>query len=519
MPKAAAATDADDSQLRWSRSWSLTTRILAVNLFAILMFAGGLVYLESFRDRLLAQRLEEMRAGAVLIAAGIRDDAAPEVRRLIAVAGAETRTRIRIYGPGGEKRLDSWDVAPPTYALADPATEDWRLTAARSIDRSIDFLVGAESPPYLDTSLPDRRQSYAEAEAALATGQVQDALRFAPDRTPLTYSAVPLEGGEVLTISANAQDITQVVRDERAVLFAIFLGVLGLSLMLTSFLARTIVRPLRRLALAAQRVRLGRSREVTVPRFKKRRDEIGELARSLSDMTAALRSRIDATETFAADVAHELKNPLASVKSAVDSLGSVRDEKLRAQLLEVARADVQRIDRLISDISDASRLDAELSRARMEPVDLAAMATAFSELYQGRGLPRGVSIAVERAEQSAFLVPGDESRLGQVVRNLIDNAVSFSPDGGRVELSLERHGDEVRLIVSDEGPGIPEGAEEKIFRRFYSERPEGEGFGQHSGLGLAISRAIVEAHEGRLTVEAARDGGRGARFIMSLPAI
>lgn len=475
------------------------------------MFLGGLIYLESFRTRLLEQRLEEMRAGAVLIASGIRNDSPAEARELIAAASRQTRTRIRVYGADGEKALDSWNIAGPTYRLADPATEDWRLTTARGIDVVIDFMMGADPLPYLNTDLPDRLSTYPEAVEARQTGEVQDALRFAPDRTPLTYSAVRLENGNVLTISANARDITQVVRDERATLFTIFLGVLGLSLLLTSFLARTIVRPLRRLALAAQRVRLGRSREVTVPRFKARRDEIGELARSLSDMTAALRTRIDATESFAADVAHELKNPLASLRSAVEGLGSVEDPALRAQLLDVVKADVARLDRLISDISDASRLDAELSRARFEPVDIGEMIAALGDLYRGRGLPRGITLEYDPPPTGTAQVNGDESRLAQVARNLIDNAISFSPEGGTVRCAVKRTGARVALEVKDEGPGIPRGAEEKIFTRFYSERPESEGFGRHSGLGLAISRAIVEAHDGTLRV--VRAGGEsGARF-------
>lgn len=488
-----------------------------MNLFAILMFLGGLVYLESFRTRLLEQRLEEMRTGAVLIAESIRNDSPSEARDLIAVAGRQTRTRIRIYTPGGEKTLDSWDIAGPTYRLADPAREDWRLTAARGIDVVIDMMMGAAPLPYLNTTRPDQLSSYPEAVRALRTNSVQDALRFAPDRTPLTYSAVPLESGNVLTISANARDITQVVRNERATLFTIFLGVLGLSLLLSSFLARTIVRPLRRLALAAQRVRLGRSREVTVPRFKARRDEIGELARSLSDMTAALRTRIDATESFAADVAHELKNPLASVRSAVEGLGNVQDPALRAQLLDLLKADVARLDRLISDISDASRLDAELSRARFEPVDIGEMMSALSEVYQGRGLPRDISLDYEAPPPGSAQVYGEESRIAQVARNLIDNAISFSPVGGAVRCTVKRTGARVALEVRDAGPGIPRGAEEKIFARFYSERPESEGFGRHSGLGLAISRAIVEAHDGTLRVVRA-GGDRGAHFRAEFPA-
>jgi two-component system sensor histidine kinase ChvG len=310
-----------------------------------------------------------------------------------------------------------------------------------------------------------------------------------------------------------------VVREERLTSFLIFLGVLALSLLLSLFLARTIVRPLRRLSIAAQRVRLGRAREVTVPRFKKRRDEIGTLARALSDMTQALRHRIDATESFAADVAHEIKNPLASLRSAVESLDLVKDDGLRAQLLEVIRDDVNRIDRLITDIADASRLDAELSRTRFERVDLGQLATTLVKLVERAGLPRGVKIAYARPEPGTAIVMGEESRIAQAVRNLLENAVSFSPDDGIVRLTVMHAAHRVMLRVDDDGPGIPSGMHEQIFKRFYSERPANECFGKHSGLGLAITKAIVEAHDGTIKALNREQDGHvvGARFIMTLP--
>ena len=486
-----------------------------MNLFAVLMFAGGILYLDSFRVRLLEQRQSEMRGGAFLVAAAIKDNDSPaRTRELVRAAGEETGVRVRIYNAAGQRTLDSWSLMPPTYRLVDPHSEPWQFRVARALDRIIEGAVFADRLPYLDTSLPDSAATFPEIAAALETGAPSATVRLAPDRTPIIYSAAPIDDGDVLTMSVNDRDLTQVVRDERETLFYIFLGVLGLTLFVSSFLARTIVRPLRRLALAAQRVRLGRSREVTVPRFRTRRDEIGELARSLADMTAALRSRIDATEAFAADVAHELKNPLAAIRSAVEGMDHARDEEQREQLMEIVRSDVDRVERLVRDISEASRLDAELSRARFEPVDLARMVDAIAELDTARGLPRGITLDVETDSQ-ALMVMGEDSRLAQVVRNLLDNAISFSPDGGRVRISATGAGRRVTLRVEDEGPGIPAGAEEKIFARFYSERPEHEGFGQHSGLGLAIVRAIVEAHDGTIRAEPAESG---ARFLVELPA-
>jgi len=244
------------------------------------------------------------------------------------------------------------------------------------------------------------------------------------------------------------------------------------------------------------------------------------LARALSDMTQALRHRMDATEAFAADVAHEIKNPLASLRSAVETFESVKDPALQAQLLELIRDDVNRIDRLITDIADVSRLDAELSRTRFEPVDLGQMAATMVRLIERAGLPRGVRIAYARPEPGAAIVLGDESRLSQVVRNLLDNAVSFSPDDGVVRMTVMHAGKRVMLRVDDDGPGIPSGMHEEIFKRFYSERPEGESFGKHSGLGLAIARAIVEAHDGTIKALNREANGEvlGARFVMTLPA-
>jgi len=235
-------------------------------------------------------------------------------------------------------------------------------------------------------------------------------------------------------------------------------------------------------------------------------------------MSRALRARIDATEAFAADVTHELKNPLASLRSAVDSLASVRDPDLQAQLLAVIRDDIHRLDRLITDISDASRLDAQLSRAKFEPVDIAAMLRAIIAGRVQRGIERDITVALDQgAGDAALCVMGEGARLERVFDNLIDNAISFSPDGGAIRLTLARSDDSAELAVEDEGPGVPDEAREAVFRRFQSIRPEGEAFGKHSGLGLAIARTIVEGHQGRIAVESRADRRRGARFVVVLP--
>jgi two-component system sensor histidine kinase ChvG len=318
-----------------------------------------------------------------------------------------------------------------------------------------------------------------------------------------------------LLLTINARDVRHAVRSERGSLLLILAATLIVSILLSRFLARTIAAPLRRLAYAAHRVRLGRDREVAVPVLPNRRDEIGLLARALADMTQSLRQRIDATDAFAADVTHELKNPLASLRSAVDTLERVEDPALRRQMLDVVRQDVCRLDRLVMDIAEASRLDAELSRARFEPLDLGKLIESMLPLWEGRG-DKGVEIAFARPRVGTAMVNGDESRLKRLIDNLVDNAISFSPEGGVVEVRAAAVGDEVLVAIQDEGPGVPGESREEIFHRFHSVRPE-EDFGRHSGLGLAIARAIVDGHGGSIEIEDRDDGATGARFVVRFP--
>jgi two-component system sensor histidine kinase ChvG len=343
-------------------------------------------------------------------------------------------------------------------------------------------------------------------------------LRYAPDRTPMITAAAPVGAqGEMLLTTRNALDATQAIRDARQTL-AIVVGLaLLLSIQLSLFLARTIVQPLRTLVRAAVRVRLGRDREVVVPRLPERRDEIGLLARAFSDMTAALRQRIDAVESFAADVAHELKNPLASLRSALESLDKVEDPELRRQLSAIAAHDVQRIDRLITEIADASRIDAELSRTTFTAVDLADLAARLVGARGTLGESQDVRVAFHRGVGPA-VVWGDAARLERVLENLVDNAVSFSPPGGRVEVNVWGDEHSVTLSVLDQGPGIPAAERDKVFERFHSLRPQEEAFGAHSGLGLAIARTIATAHDGELSIDDRPDGASGACLVLQLPS-
>ncbi len=509
-------------------SWSsLVTRILVVNLLALFALAGGILYLDSFRARMLETRASELVQQGDIIAHFLADEGLREASLALANFTTPRGTRVRVYAPDGALMADNWrNPQVARFALEDPTTEGFRRQSAVLIDRMIAFLSQQERLPEIAEPMADVRQAWPEAEAAFVSGRAQTAAWRTPDRLVILQAAVPVAKpadnaapGAIVLLTVDTPDVLDSVRRERQTSFTVFLVVLGFSLLLSLYLARTVVVPLRQLALAAHRVRLGRARDVVVPRLPHRRDEIGALARALADMTATLRHRIDATEAFAADVAHELKNPLASLRSAVEALGSVRDRAARAQLFGLINADVQRIDRLISDISAASRIDAELSRTRLHPVDLAALASGTVAAMLASGpLPQGIRVRVKAPDQP-LLVAADADRLGQVLNNLIDNAISFSPIAGQVQVQVVRHESQIVLSVEDEGPGVPPEARDAIFERFYSERPAAEHFGQHSGLGLSIARAILEAMDGQIRVEARADGLPGACFVVSLPAL
>jgi two-component system sensor histidine kinase ChvG len=493
--------------------------VLAVNVFALVVLAGSFFYLDSYRSQLIDERLAQAATEVDMAAAALA--AAPPAAwgPLLAKLGHADEGRLRVYDTARQRPLDSWAYGSPTYALRDPAQDNWRRKVARFMDRAIDRIVDAEVPDEFKEPAIDRLGAWDEAVRARASGQTVTMLRRAPERTPVISAATLIPGrADTLLLTTNQRDVVRTVRAERFWLALVLAGTTALSVLLSVYLARTIARPLRRLALAAHRVRLGRSREVQVPRLPNRGDEIGTLARALSDMSQALRQRIDATEAFAADVAHEMKNPLASLRSAVDSLDLVHDAELRDRLVAVIRDDVARMDRLITDVSEASRLDAELSRARFETIDLGLMIEQLVEAREARGIANDVRLAFARPHRGSATVFGDGQRLARVLENLLDNALSFSPQSGLVSIAATRDGATVLLWVEDDGPGVPLSEREAIFNRFHSARPEGEAFGRHSGLGLAIARAIVEGHGGAIRVTDRDDGRGGARFIIRLPA-
>ncbi len=502
----------------WAGQWTIAHRILALNLLILVVFAVSVLYLDAFRNQLQDERIGQLEREAQIID-GAMASVSPDRRAgLIGRMAAGGKARVRLYSDDGRKLADSWDSTGPTYEMRDPATEKWKKSVARALDRGFNFLVG--SKPLDDFTEPkaDVASAWPELGEAKAGDKPAHEIRNAPDLTPVFSVGAQAGTGNQLLLTVNDRDFTRTIRKERGSLaIAMAIAVLA-SALLSFFLARTIVRPLRRIALAAHRVRLGRAREVKVPRLPSRRDEIGSLARAVSDMSQSLRHRIDNIEAFAADVTHELKNPLASLRSAVDSLDRVEDPKIRKQLLDVVRQDVLRLDRLINDVSEAARTDAQLARARFEPVDLGPLIEGIVKGWETRRETGNVRLAFARPRRESTIVMGEPGRLARAIDNIIDNAISFSPAGALVEVAAIHVGDNILIRVDDEGPGVPPDLREAIFNRFHSVRPKAENFGRHSGLGLAIARAIVEGHDGEIDVADRDDAPSGARFTITLPA-
>ena len=549
---------------------SLTRRIVSLNLAGLVALVACILYLSQFRAGLIDARTQSLQVSAEIIAGAIAASAtadtssitidperlsdlkngetygapdeysgldfpinpervAPVLRRLV----SPTNTRARIYDRDGGLLLDSRSL----YSKGDvfrfelpPLSEEKPGFAERSMIAIRTWLNRGDLPIYHDLGLENGKGYHEVAEAL--DGQKGSQVRINERGEVIVSVAVPVQRFRevygALMLSTQGGDIDAMVTAERLAILKVGGVAAAVMIVLSLLLASTIAGPVRRLADSAERVRRRIRTRVEIPDFTRRRDEIGHLSGALRDMTDALYNRMEAIEMFAADVAHELKNPLTSLRSAVETLPLARNENSRARLLAVIEHDVKRLDRLISDISDASRLDAELQRQDMAPVDLrrllSTLTTVANETKLGHDV--GVQIRLEgRVPADTFLVPGHDSRLGQVVSNLLMNAQSFSTPGSKVRLVCRRVRSEIEIVVDDDGPGIRDDAFERIFERFYTDRPH-QGFGQNSGLGLSISKQIIEAHGGRIWAEN-RAGPTnaegeptvaGARFVVRLPA-
>ncbi|MEN3929944.1 stimulus-sensing domain-containing protein [Microvirga sp. W0021] len=553
-------------------SSSLTRRIVVLNLAGLFALLLGFLYLNQFREGLIEARVQslltqgEIIAGAIASSAtvdtdtitidpdkllqmqagetlGLGDDAvsplefslnpervAPLLRRLV----TPTRTRARIYDRDGVMLLDTrafysrGDIfsfnLPPVNGRKHPSwfQETWSAIRAwfNGMPKNVDDLEAIDG------------LKFSEVSDALR-GKRQYEVRVNGHGETIVSVAVPVQRYRsvrgALLLSTQGGDIDGIISAERMALVRIFLVAAAVMIVLSMVLAGAIVGPVRKLAEAAERVRKGVRLRQEIPDFTDRSDEIGHLSGALRDMTHALYNRIEAIERFAADVAHELKNPLTSLRSATETLPLARNDESRERLMAIIQHDVSRLDRLITDISDASRLDAELVRQDAEVIDIGQLLEAVVGVAQERRAEHEPNIVLtidsDKSGNNLYQVLGHDSRLGQVVSNLIDNATSFSPPDATIDIHLSRKEQMVEITVEDEGPGIPPHALERVFERFYTDRPD-QGFGQNSGLGLSISRQIIEAYRGTLTVEnLVKPGGseddpedrKGARFIIKLP--
>ena len=554
---------------------SLTRRIVVLNLIGLAILVSGILYLNQFRAGLIDAKVQslatqgEIIARAIAASAGVdtnevqldpeklletehtqdSDDedlsnsldftidperAAPILRPLVKPTGS----RARVYNRDGALILDSdtfysrgevlrYDLPPPDAEKPDALSRFWQTVKTRMSQYDL--------PLYTEIGGANGK-AYPEVATAL-TGTSVPIVRV-NDKGELVVSvAVPIQRMRavlgVLLLSTRGGDIDNIVSAERWGIVRVSLFAAAVTIVLSIILANTIAGPVKRLSAAAESVRHSVKARAQIPDFTDRTDEIGHLSGALRDMTNALYKRIDAIESFAADVAHELKNPLTSLRSATETLPLAKNDDSRERLMEIIKHDVKRLDRLISDISDASRLDAELAREDATAVDMAELLRTTVSLFNDIHRDDTPEVVLDIAYAPGawpYRVMGHDSRLSQVIVNLLDNAISFSPPGGRVAVLVRRMGHEIQISVEDEGPGIPDENLERIFERFYTDRPQ-ENFGQNSGLGLNISRQIAVAHGGRLWAEnrppkgvgrgkgdasAGRSGG--ARFVMRLPA-
>ncbi len=544
-----AAREAGRRHPRWAVS-PLLRHILVVNVVPLVLLVAALLYLDQYQSGLLQAEVQALRQQASIFAGALEESAVkvetPNQPQLVASLARPLLQRLtaptpnadaRLYTPDGELMADSRvEVGPGgaivTVPLPPPVSQAPLLAAVGWLyDRVQELLPLSASAPVVEEGADEAGLDWAPnlqaAQALIAEagkGEVPPYIRRTPDRRLLVTVAEPVMLSQhLIGIVLLTREADQVVRSLFAVRMSIvglFSLALALTVIMSMYLSRTIARPILRLALAAERMREGRGRTGAVPEaLRARRDEIGVLAEAVAESAAALWARLDAIERFAADVAHEIKNPLSSIRSAIETMPRISDREQQRRLFYIVADDVARLDRLISDISEASRLDAELSRISMEPVDVAPILAALAELHETTRRENAPHVVLE-APASGLVVEGVEGQLVQVLRNLIGNAVSFSPAGGKIRLRGRVTGNFVEIAVEDEGPGIPEAKLEHIFDRFYSERPEGEQFGQHSGLGLSISRQIVETLKGRIAAENRRDAtGKivGARFVVRLP--
>jgi two-component system sensor histidine kinase ChvG len=568
---AAASTRKRRARVALSR---LTVTIVLANLIGLVILLLGSFALTNYRDGLIAAKLEGVRAQAQIIADVLAQVAIDEtscqpveeadVERLgeeaalcsLALNQTDVREVFNRVWDSFEGRVRIFN-APQTFD--DPPVTNANLLLIEDIVLRQDRIEAEALPPietdedkpfisldaiwtrFIDFFSNDYHETAALRTLEAELNEALDSSPFAEDRGAASVRldeegelvvsvSVPIRRVQAIygLVTAESGGIDDLVERTRLSILPFFGLAMAAAILSSLLLTAMIAQPIRQLAIAADKVREGiaAAGRARIPDFTNRRDEIGELSGSLKSMTQAIYARIDAIESFAADVSHELKNPLTSIRSAAETLQIAKTPEQQEKLLGVIQKDVARMDRLITDISNASRLDAELARESREAVDLVRLIKDIVAMYDQTAKDSDVKVEFSDPIQGTYIL-GNASALGQVVRNLIDNARSFSPPGGSVRVYLEgptQRAALARLIVEDDGPGVPPDNLESIFRRFYTKRPAGTSFGKNSGLGLAISRQIIESHGGRIYAEnrlenpADPEGARrGARFIVELP--
>ena len=549
-------------RLDWFR-WPLTARILSINLLVLVIPLYGIVRADIYRSTLVAAELDSMLAEGQIVAKALGasaenvpaefqnfrgDNFASDLGRLrqntVAQLGSESRatmrilttdldSRMRLFDLNGDLMLDTRylgsSVTPVRVEpLDEGSSSGWNMSLSGLWG---DWFGADPLQPYSEPII-DQADHYSVMLASY-NGELDQDVQIDEQGELIFLAAVPVQQyrrviGSLLISRRDNTGVEAAVQKLQDEVFRVTLLTLGVTVVLSLLLANTIARPVRRLAVTANRVARSKRRSVQIPDLRQRRDEIGDLSFATRQMTEALWDQLDATDAFAADVSHELKNPLTSLKSAVETLQSYPDSPRRGELLEILNHDVGRMDRLITDISGSSRVDAEISRLEWDILDLPQLVDA---LASARSLSKPESDAkvhlkvlpLDADMDRPLLVRAVEDRIIQVMNNLIDNAITFSPDDGDIAIRLSAHANWVRLEIIDQGPGVPEHQLERVFERFYTDRPESEGFGNHSGLGLSIVRQIIGSHNGRVWAENADDDDRelgfsGAKFVVELPA-
>ncbi|MFN3845858.1 MAG: sensor histidine kinase [Paracoccaceae bacterium] len=514
----------------------LARKIIIFNLMAMVVLVAGVLILNPFRDSLVVQReqgfVTEVKLISDIFEAHLPAEGPVDMTsggafaKVVNNVSLSPGTSIILLDLGGRVMGRSTGAASDAAPLNDHSTVITGFLNAIWESASQLFASGVVrgqtvDPESLAHALFDRARA---GETAVNLGK-------GAEGGALFSVASPVErAGEVLAVVALVSaegEIDTLVRNEREQILQMFILALLVSIGLSLVLASTIANPLSDLAAAAE---MGQDRDarrmqpgrVRIPDLAGRPDEIGRLSVAMRGMVAALYDRIDANEQFAADVAHEIKNPLASLRSAVASMHMAKRDDQRTRLLEVIEHDVRRLDRLVSDISNASRLDSELVKEQEEDFNLTKTLSNLCEYLGQQAAEKGVELITDFPSEP-IMISGLEARLAQVFVNLISNAVSFCEDGDAVRVWTRRRDNRVLVVVEDTGPGIPEQALTKVFKRFYSERPQGQ-FGNNSGLGLSISKQIVEAHGGVIWAENIRpthadatSDPLGARFVIGLP--